>query len=80
MEVALLVAGLLAIVIVLYMFLSVPGKRASTKVKCLIFSVLVALMTALWCAVYGPDFWVMVQAAVIIVVAADVGLLSSSNN
>ena len=68
MEVALLVAGLLAIVIVLYMFLSVPGKRASTKVKCLIFSVLVALMTALWCAVYGPDFWVMVQAAVIIVV------------
>ena len=80
MEVALLVAGLLAIVIVLYMFLSVPGKRASTKVKCLIFSVLVALMTALWSAVYGPDFWVMVQAAVIIVVAAAVGLLSSLNN
>ncbi len=78
MEVALLVAGLLAIAIVLYMFLSAPGKRLSTRVKCLVFSVLVALMTALWCAAYGPDFWVMVQAGVVIVIAAVIGLISSS--
>lgn len=77
MELLFTFAGLLAIAIVLYMLFSERGKRLSFKVKCLIFSALVFCMTALWCIIYGPDRWILIQGGVIIVVATLAGLLSS---
>lgn len=57
MELLFSFGGLIAIAIVLYLFTSQRGKRLSWRVKCLILSVLVALLAALWSVVYGPDRW-----------------------
>ncbi|CAN7716325.1 hypothetical protein LJR251_005904 [Rhizobium rhizogenes] len=77
MELTFTLAGLLAIVLTLYMMLSPRGKSLSFKIKCLIFSVIVFCLAALWCVVYGPEKWFMIQAGVVIVVATLIGLLSS---
>ncbi|MDK4742549.1 hypothetical protein PH547_27025 [Rhizobium sp. CNPSo 3464] len=77
MELLFTLAGLIAIVVALYVLRSQRGKRLSFKTKCLIFSALVFCMTALWCVVYGPDLWILIQAGAIIVVATLAGLLSS---
>jgi hypothetical protein len=77
MELVLFFAGLLAIAVALYMFLTKPGNLLSTKLKGLVCSVLIALFTALWCIVYGPDLWILVQAGAIIVALTAAGLLSS---
>ncbi|SCB49537.1 hypothetical protein [Rhizobium multihospitium] len=77
MELLFTLAGLVSIVVALYILLSQRGKRLSFKVKCLIFSALVFCMTALWCIVYGPELSILIQAGVIIVVATLAGFLSS---
>ncbi|MBB4403013.1 MULTISPECIES: hypothetical protein [Rhizobium/Agrobacterium group] len=77
MELVLTFAGLLAIAIALYLLLSQRGKHLRWQVKCLIFSVLVCLTAALWCAVYGPGLWVLIQAGTLIVLATITGFLSS---
>lgn len=69
--------GLLAIAITLYLFLSQRGKHFRWQVKCLIFSVLVCLIAALWCMIYGPDLWVLIKPTRFIVVATITGILSS---
>lgn len=80
MELVFTFAGLLAIAIMLYVFLSQRGKHLRWQVKCLIFSVLVCLLAALWCMIYGPDLWVLVQAGALIVIATITGILSSPKN
>ncbi|CVI63073.1 hypothetical protein CFBP4996_27235 (plasmid) [Agrobacterium leguminum] len=77
MELVFTFAGLLAIAITLYLFLSQRGKHLRWQVKCLIFSVLVCLIAALWCMIYGPDLWVLIQAGALIVLATITGILSS---
>jgi hypothetical protein len=77
MELAFTLAGLLAIVLAPYMMLSSWGKSLFFKIKWLIFSAVVFCLAALWCVVYGPDKWLLIQAGVLIVVMTPVGLLSS---
>ncbi|TKV70741.1 hypothetical protein [Rhizobium sp. AU243] len=77
MELVFTFASLLAIAITLYLFLSQRGKHLRWQVKCLISSVLVCLLAALWCMIYGPDLWVLVQAGALIVIATITGILSS---
>lgn len=77
MELLFTFAGLAAIVLALYILFSQRGKRLSFKIKCLMFSALVFCMTALWCVVYGPDLWIIIQSGIIIVIATLAGLLSS---
>lgn len=76
-ELTFTLAGLLAIVLALYMMLSPWGKSLSFNIKCLIFSAIVFCLAAFWCVVYGPDKWLLIQAGTIIVVATTAGLLSS---
>ncbi|MGQ3141283.1 hypothetical protein [Rhizobium oryzihabitans] len=47
MDLLFTLGGLIAIANVLYLFMSQRGKRLSWRVKCLILSVLVALLAAL---------------------------------
>ncbi len=77
MELVFTFAGLLAIAVLLYLFLSQRGQRLSWQMKCLIFSLLVSIITGLWCVVYGPDLWVLVQAGALIVVGTVISILSS---
>lgn len=77
MELLFTLGGMIAIAIVLYLFVSQRGKRLSWHVKCLILSVLVALLAALWCIVYGPDLWVLIQAGILIVVGTVASILSA---
>lgn len=77
MELLFTLGGLIAIAIVLYLFMSQRGKRLSWGVKCLILSVLVALLAALWCIVYGPDLWILIQAGILIVVGTVASVLSA---
>ncbi|WFU07352.1 hypothetical protein QA648_36330 (plasmid) [Rhizobium sp. CB3171] len=77
MELLFLLFALGGIAFALYMPLSQRGKRLSVKVTCLIISVLIFCATALWCVVYGPELWILIQAGVLIVVVAIGGLLSS---
>lgn len=69
-------AAFIAIAAALYMMWSSRGKSLTTNLKCLIFSTLVFCAAALWCVVYGPDKWVLIQAGVIIIIATLAGLLS----
>lgn len=77
MELLFTFGGLIAIAIVLYLFTSQRGKRLSWRVKCLILSVLVALLAALWSVVYGPDRWVLIRAGILIFVGTVVSFLSA---
>ncbi len=77
MELLFTFAGLGAIALAFYILFSQQGKGLSFKVKCLIFSALVFCITALWCIVYGPELWILLQAGVIIVVATLAGLSSA---
>ena len=77
MELLFTLGGLIAIAIVLYLFTSQRGRRLSWRVKCLILSVLIALLAALWCVVYGPDRWVLIQTGILIVVGTIASILSS---
>lgn len=77
MELLFTLGGLIAIAIVLYLFMSQRGKRLSWRVKCLILSVLVASLAALWCIVYGPYLWVLIQAGILIAVGTVASILSA---
>lgn len=77
MELLLTLVIVLAIALVFYIFSSQGAKRLSLRVKCLIISSMIVCVAALWCVVYGPNLWILIQAGIIIVVAALVGLLSS---
>ncbi|EYR77652.1 hypothetical protein [Shinella sp. DD12] len=77
MELLFTLGGLIALAIVLYLFMSQRGKRLSWRVKCLILSVLVALLAALWCVIYGPDLWVLIQAGTLIVAGTIASFLSA---
>ncbi|QND44444.1 hypothetical protein HB780_01185 (plasmid) [Rhizobium lusitanum] len=77
MELLFTFAGLVAIAVALYILLSQRGKGLSFKVQCLVFSALVFCLTALWCVVYGPELWILIQAGVIIAVSTLAGLLAS---
>ncbi|NTC45123.1 hypothetical protein G6M82_11005 [Agrobacterium tumefaciens] len=77
MELVFTFGGLLAIAIALYLLLSQQGKHLPWQMKSLVFSVLVCLIAALWCAIYGPDLWVLIQAGTLMVVATIAGILSS---
>lgn len=80
MEIVLTFAILLAIAIVLYLFVSRQGKHLPWQVRSLIVSALVCLTAGLWCAVYGPDVWVLIQAGALIVLGTITSILSSSKN
>lgn len=77
MELLFTLGGLIAIVIVLYLFTSQRGKRLSWRVKSLILNVLVASLAALWCVIYGPDLWVLIQAGILIVAGTIASFLSA---
>lgn len=77
MEILMFIVGLLSIAAVFYVFFSEGGRRLSVKVQMLVTSVIIALMTALWCVVYGPDRWVLIQAGIVLVIATGACLLSS---
>ncbi|HAU78240.1 MAG TPA: hypothetical protein DCW88_22830 [Agrobacterium sp.] len=77
MELLFTLGGLIAIAILLYLFMSQRAKRLSWRVKCLIFSLLVALLAALWCIVYVPELWVLIQAGILIVVGTAASILSA---
>lgn len=77
MELVFTFAVFLALALGIYLIFSPRAKSFSTKSKCLIFSAIIFCLAALWCLVYGPDKWVLIQAGAIIVVATLAGLLSS---
>lgn len=77
MEIIFTTAVFFALILSLYMLFSQRGKSLPMKLKCLVFSAVVFFLAALWCVVYGPDKWVLMQAGVIIVLASLAVHLSS---
>ncbi|NTF91445.1 hypothetical protein G6L46_30215 [Agrobacterium rhizogenes] len=79
-EVLFLLVALAAIFLVLRTFKSDWHRKYSSRMTMLLFSVITLCAATLWMIVYGPDIWVLVQAAVIIALCAAAGFLSDDKS
>ncbi|MCZ7448343.1 hypothetical protein O8B93_12195 [Agrobacterium rhizogenes] len=75
-DVLFLLMAVATIFVVLRTFKADWRRKYSSRTTMLLFSMTTLCAAALWMMVYGPDFWILVQAAVIIALCTAAGLLS----
>ena len=79
-EVLLLLVGIAAIVLVFRRMKADRQRKLSSRMTMLLFSVMTVCYVALWTIVYGPEMWVIIQAAVLVALFTLVGFLSDDKS
>jgi amino acid transporter len=79
-ELLFLLVALAAVFLVLRTFKPDWRRKYTSRMTLLLFSVMTVCAAALWTIVYGPEIWLLAQAAIVVVLCTAAGLLSDDKS